>query len=220
MQKLDTRKEALLDSLVRQYVRSAEPVGSLLLAEEAGLSVSSATIRNELSELEKGGFLLQPHTSAGRVPTEEAYRYFVEYLISPKPAGKEIAASLALFGAGRAEAKSAAKTLAAETDECVFVAFEPHDVYYTGLSNLFGKPEFGEREIAVNLTGVLDQLDDMVGSIKKIDGVTVLIGSHNPLDKRCSTVYTTAGGHLVGVFGLMRMDYEKILGLFKNINDK
>ena len=80
MEKLDSRKEALLETLVREYVKTAEPVGSLHLAERAGLDISAATVRNELSELEESGYLIQPHTSAGRVPTEAAYRYFVEHL--------------------------------------------------------------------------------------------------------------------------------------------
>ena len=84
MDKLDNRKEALLETLVREYVKTAEPVGSLHLARRAGLEVSSATVRNELAELEEAGYLVQPHTSAGRVPTELAYRYFIEHLAHHK----------------------------------------------------------------------------------------------------------------------------------------
>src|SRR5512133_1184639 len=99
MKKLDNRKEALLETLVREYVKTAEPVGSLHLAEKAGLDLSAATVRNELAELEEMDYLTQPHTSAGRIPTERAYRYFVEHLAHHRaPAGADNGLS-EVFGA-------------------------------------------------------------------------------------------------------------------------
>jgi heat-inducible transcriptional repressor len=80
MAELTNRKAAILDALVRQYIRTGEPVGSESLASVSGLKVSSATIRNELAALEELGYLTQPHTSAGRAPTDLAYRYYVNLL--------------------------------------------------------------------------------------------------------------------------------------------
>ena len=77
---LSERKAAILRALVRHYIHTGEPVGSEALATESGLSVSSATIRNELAALEELGYLTQPHTSAGRAPTDLAYRYYVDLL--------------------------------------------------------------------------------------------------------------------------------------------
>src|SRR6266516_2161061 len=77
---LSERKTAILRALVRHYIRTGEPVGSEVLAQSSGLGVSSATIRNELAALEELGFLSQPHTSAGRAPTDLAYRYYVDLL--------------------------------------------------------------------------------------------------------------------------------------------
>ena len=77
---LSDRKAAILRALVQHYIRTGEPVGSEALAQAAGLKVSSATIRGELAALEDLGFLTQPHTSAGRAPTELAYRYYVDLL--------------------------------------------------------------------------------------------------------------------------------------------
>jgi heat-inducible transcriptional repressor len=77
---LSERKASILRALVRHYIRTGEPVGSEAIAEKAGLRVSSATIRNELSALEDMGYLTQPHTSAGRTPTDRGYRYFVDAL--------------------------------------------------------------------------------------------------------------------------------------------
>jgi heat-inducible transcriptional repressor len=77
---LSDRKAAILRALVRLYIRTGEPVGSEALTAASGLAVSSATIRNELASLEELGYLIQPHTSAGRAPTDLAYRYYVDLL--------------------------------------------------------------------------------------------------------------------------------------------
>jgi heat-inducible transcriptional repressor len=80
---LDERKAAILRAVVEEYIETAQPVGSGHVAASPGVDVSSATIRNEMAQLEADGFLAQPHTSAGRIPTEKGYRFFVDHLHSP-----------------------------------------------------------------------------------------------------------------------------------------
>ena len=80
-EQLTIRQQDILGILVREYVHTAQPVGSLVITQKYGLSYSSATVRNELAYLEEAGYLSQPHTSAGRVPTEKGYRYFVARLM-------------------------------------------------------------------------------------------------------------------------------------------
>jgi heat-inducible transcriptional repressor len=80
MTELDERKAAILRAIVEHYVESAQPVGSQKVTHTAGLGVSAATVRNEMSVLERDGFIVQPHTSAGRVPTDHGYRYYVDHL--------------------------------------------------------------------------------------------------------------------------------------------
>lgn len=80
---LDDRKAAILRAVVEEYIDTAVPVGSGHLARSAGIDVSPATIRNEMAALERDGYLAQPHTSAGRVPTEKGYRFFVDSLDTP-----------------------------------------------------------------------------------------------------------------------------------------
>lgn len=77
---LDERKAAILRAVVEEYVETAQPVGSQTIASSSGLGVSSATVRNEMTLLERDGYLRQPHTSAGRVPTDRGYRFFVDQL--------------------------------------------------------------------------------------------------------------------------------------------
>ncbi len=79
--KLTPRQETILELIIREFVTSAEPVGSRRLVEAYGLDVSPATVRNEMKRLEQMGYLTHPHTSAGRVPTHQGYRYFVQHLL-------------------------------------------------------------------------------------------------------------------------------------------
>jgi heat-inducible transcriptional repressor len=81
---LDKRKAFILATVVYEYINTAEPVGSLTLTQKYNLGVSSATIRNEMAELEAGGYLEQPHTSAGRVPSDTGYRTYVDRLMQPQ----------------------------------------------------------------------------------------------------------------------------------------
>ncbi len=82
---LDERKLAVLRAIVEDYVSTTEPVGSKALVDRHGLDVSAATIRNDMAVLEEQGFIAQPHTSAGRIPTDKGYRLFVDRLSSIKP---------------------------------------------------------------------------------------------------------------------------------------
>src|SRR5271156_530553 len=86
---LDKRKAFILATVVYEYVATAEPVGSNTLTQKYNLGVSSATVRNELAELEAGGYLVQPHPSAGRVPSDSGYRTYVDELMQPETLGPE-----------------------------------------------------------------------------------------------------------------------------------
>src|SRR5215217_8684618 len=82
---LDLRSQAILRAVIEEYVTTAQPVGSQALVERYRLGMSSATVRAVLAELEEAGLLTHPHTSAGRVPTEQGYRYYVESIIESAP---------------------------------------------------------------------------------------------------------------------------------------
>ncbi len=87
---LGERKKKILTAVVESYIASGEPIGSKALTQHTDLSVSSATIRNELADLVSKGYLLQPHTSAGRVPSHMGYRYYVDNLIIPQPVSDRV----------------------------------------------------------------------------------------------------------------------------------
>ena len=81
---LDDRKAAILRAVVQEYIHTAQPVGSAHLARTGNLGVSSATVRNEMAVLERDGYLAHPHTSAGRIPTDKGYRFFVDTIGPPQ----------------------------------------------------------------------------------------------------------------------------------------
>ena len=81
---LDDRKTAILRAVVQEYIATAQPVGSSHIASSPDINVSSATVRNEMAALEQEGYLVQPHTSAGRIPTDRGYRFFVDHLTASR----------------------------------------------------------------------------------------------------------------------------------------
>ena len=86
---LSEREQLLLRVLVGSYIRDGQPVGSRSLSRESGLALSSATIRNIVADLESLGFVSSPHTSAGRVPTDKGYRFFVDSLLKSRPPAED-----------------------------------------------------------------------------------------------------------------------------------
>ena len=85
---ISERAQQLLKTLVEHYIRDGQPVGSRVLSRESGLQLSSATVRNVMADLEEHGFVASPHTSAGRVPTDKGYRFFVNTLLKVQPPGE------------------------------------------------------------------------------------------------------------------------------------
>src|SRR5919107_3162310 len=86
---LSERAQQLLRVLIESYIREGQPVGSRVLSRDSGLNLSSATIRNVMADLEELGFVTSPHTSAGRVPTDKGYRFFVDTLLKFQPLGDD-----------------------------------------------------------------------------------------------------------------------------------
>ena len=84
MDELDERKEKILNAIIQNYLETGEPVGSRTISKMSDLNLSSATIRNEMSDLEELGYIIQPHTSSGRIPSDKGYRFYVDHLMEIK----------------------------------------------------------------------------------------------------------------------------------------
>lgn len=120
---LDDRKVKILKAIVANYLETGEPVGSRTISKYSDLNLSSATIRNEMADLEDMGFIVQPHTSAGRIPTDAGYRFYVDRLMEEKEEVEEIKSSL-LERVDRMELllKQVAKVLANNTNYATLVS--------------------------------------------------------------------------------------------------
>lgn len=216
---LDQRKESILKAIVQEYVRTAEPVGSNFIVKKYGLGVSPATIRNDMAELEEGGFIAAPHTSAGRVPTEAGYRYYIQNFLSPKqgsPRQLEELRETAKAESDREEMlKSVAKFLATNTGEAVIVGLSPRHYYSTGFSRLFAKPEFAEAAFMRDFSEIMDRLDEVMAELwgSAPDNIQILVGHDNPFGERCGTIVTrfNTGDEtgILGVLGSLRMNYDR-----------
>jgi len=217
---LTPRQATILDSLIRLHVDTAQPVGSSAIAEKDGIVASAATIRNEMAELEEMGYLKSPHTSAGRVPTEAAYRYYVKNsttpLSMPQVEERRFREIEQHYHELDVRIRQIAKAVAEFSAEGVFLAFGKDDLYYTGLSNLFAQPEFREQQDLVEMGQVIDHLDEAIARVfgtNSDDSVTVLLGSENPFGSNCGVILVrcavaNGGDGVFGILGPTRMDYR------------
>ena len=223
---MDKRKEIILNTIIKEYLKTGAPVGSGVLVEKYKLDISPATVRSEMAILEDEEYIKQPHTSAGRVPTEKAYKLFVRNLKKTR-LGKTDESSLAeaLKNKDELAFKEVAKLVSNLSGSAVFWAFHRHNLYYTGISNLFQQPEFSQIEMVYDISTVIDSLDEIIDSIFDKIGfeVKTLIGSDNPFGGFCGTLisryhYQGKVG-LFGIIGPMRMDYEKNLAIMRFLTD-
>ena len=131
---ISDRKKVILRTIIKEYIKNAQPVSSGMLMEKCKLGVSPATIRNDMVELEEEGYIIQPHTSAGRVPSELAYELELLEISKDKKSlrDNEIILLDNLFSHEEAGAKQTAKAIAELSNGAVFWAFHKNDLYYTG----------------------------------------------------------------------------------------
>lgn len=170
-----SRQEALLASIIKEYIGTAEPVSSKFLEKMGFFDLSSATIRAEMNELEGLGYLAQLHTSGGRVPTDRAYRFFVDNLMGE--AGLEPTADCkrkikrALYetsGDPREINKTVAQLLSELSDNLVITGVpEQADFFKIGLSSLFEFPEFREFGKAIRLTSFFDEFEGIFDQLER-----------------------------------------------------
>lgn len=211
---LDERKSKILELIVENYTKFAEPIGSSFLVDNCGLDFSGATIRNEMRDLEEAGYLTHPHTSSGRIPTEKGYKYYVENIMQVKTISKKVADNLNIISEGKVEdeLKTIAKNISEKTGNAVIIAFGAGSLYYTGIKNLFSQPEFRDYSYMVSVTAIFDQCEDMIGNIYKDisrEKPTIFIGNSNPFGSMCGLVSTKLKNNILFmVLGPVRMDYS------------
>lgn len=218
------RQKNILNAIVEQFAEVASPVGSSLLAKV--FNVSSATIRAEMAELERMGFITQPHTSSGRVPTDKGYRFYVNNLSEKDDKGLaerrgEKALSTRVQNAGEPERviRNAVDTLV-ELTHNLGLATIGSQLYMSGLSNLFGQPEFINGMQVQQVAQLLDNLEPWLREAAPNEPLSVYIGQENPIGRTagCSLIISRfrspfSDRSYVGTLGPTRQSYRDVMTL-------
>ncbi len=218
---MNDRQKELLNLVIESYIKTAEPVGSNLLAEKGVLGVSGATLRNEMRALEDEGYLSHPHTSAGRVPTEKGYKFYLggidytDYKLNKKEnnvLGMSLVQDGGLVEEKEITQKRLTKDLSELSGETMLLAFSPDRVYYTGLSNLFSKPEFTELQLVADISQIFDHCEECLKTF--FDEVQnepkYFIGHEHSFGNALSVLAFRFGDEsLLALLGPMRMNYRR-----------
>lgn len=219
------RQRNILSAIVEQYAEVASPVGSNLLAKV--FKVSSATIRAEMAELERLGYITQPHTSAGRVPTDKGYRFYVNNLaqaqeVSEQRAERALHARVQDGGVPERAIRNAVDTLV-ELTHNLGLATIGNQLYMSGLSNLFGQPEFMHGGQVQQVARLLDNLEPWLREAAPNQPLSVYIGRENPIGRSagCSLIISKfhspySDRSYIGVLGPTRQSYGRVMGLVQH----
>ncbi len=225
MYNLTQRQIQILKSLIEEYIQTAMPVGSETLEKKHSLTASPATIRNEMMKLEELGYLKKPHTSAGRIPTPMAMRFYVNQQLKEKEltVAEEVAMKERVWDYREEENRffrMAVKALAEKTKTLAIAVTEDGDVFTSGYANLLEMPEFFEIDVARELLVALDEYD-MLSTLfaTKQDGdICILLGEE--MGPRLSGPYSCVFTHFttpmqtrgeIGVIGPTRLNYMYVI---------
>ncbi len=229
------RQRQILNAIVEQYAEVASPVGSNLLAK--AFHVSSATIRAEMAELERLGYISQPHTSAGRIPTDKGYRLYVNNLteagnletpssLTERRAERMLAARVTPGIVPERVIRSAVDTLV-ELTHNLGLATIGNQLYMSGLSNLFGQPEFINSMQVRQVAQLLDNLEPWLREAAPNEPLSVYIGQENPIGRSagCSLIVSRFRGPFsdrsyIGVLGPTRQSYRDVMALVRRAGEE
>ena len=227
--KLTERQEKILDIIVREYVNSAQPVSSKLLEKKYDFDISPATIRIEMQKLTDKGFLSQPHTSAGRVPTDNGYRFFVNNLMEQKNRNvdevgdwlKEDIEDTFKF------IQSLTKHIAEATRALTLSYLEDENLFWTeGWEEVLKEPEFEERDFLLRFTNFLKNFEENIEELKPDSDINVYIGKENLVPKAKDFTVISSRYHLpsgekgiISILGPKRMEYDKNISLINSLKE-
>lgn len=222
------RQTAILGAIIEQYAEIAAPVGSVILAKL--FNVSSATIRAEMVRLEEMGLITQPHTSAGRIPTDKGYRHYVNTVVMSKeqsPAQdrgiRAIEARVATHTGHADRAIRSAVDSLVELTHNLGMATIGDQLYISGISNLFSQPEFARGAHVQAVASLLDNLEPWLREAAPNEPLNVYIGKENPIGKTsgCSLIisrFESPYSHrsYIGVLGPTRQSYGRVMNLVRH----
>lgn len=225
--KLSARQKQVLKTIVEEYVKHSTAVGSSHIVEMLAENVSSATIRNVMAELTDFGLLAQPHTSAGRIPTEAGFKAYIETMMREQKALSQrqqevLSAHFRKLKNLQERFREAVRMLSELSGSVGLLIDEANQVYMSGLSNLPKLPEFRNEEFGSEFMELLENPAESLKQMTKGGGsrMRVLLGRDNPMVGNASIVITKfgqGGKKVISVIGPMRMRYGQTLPTMKFI---
>ena len=230
---LPRRQAMLLSGMIAEYIRTGRPVGSEYLTDALGLEVSPATVRHDLRNLEEEGYITQPHTSAGRIPTDKGYRFYVNNLVAQdigRRQEQQIEKQLEAMNTEYGRTSRATAKLLSQLAHCLVISgwIKAKDIQEAGLSQMLQTSGQEKNEALSELTRILEHVDQYLQTLSQQHeanhGTSIYIGSENPL---YDAVHTSALVRTVGtpegetivllVVGPKRMPYQRNIALLNSV---
>ena len=231
---LTARQREILSQIIEEYAETAAPVGSVTMAKL--FKVSPATIRAEMARLEMFGLIAQPHTSAGRVPTDAGYRYYVNNLdrnkVEQESEQKALergthALEVRVSAQSRADAAiRGAVDAVVELTGNLGLATIGGQLYLSGISRLFTQPEFVDTRRVQSVAKLLDELEPWLREAAPGEPLNIFIGHENPIGKNSEVSLIISkfrspysDKSYVGVLGPTRQNYSRVMGLVRRAGE-
>ena len=220
------RQNQILDVIIEEYIESARPVSSQLLEEKHNFGIRPASIRLEMQKLTDEGYLMQPHTSAGRVPTDKGYRFFVDELLESSERQEELENE---WLKDQIDDKvkfiqQLTKNLAESCDALVLSYLQEEKLFWKeGWEEVLREPEFDEKGYTANFADFLEDFEQNIQDLELGSEIKIFIGRENHIKKakdfsiiisRCD--FPNDEG-IISLLGPKRMDYDKNISLMNSL---
>jgi len=226
---LTERKLKILQAIITDFIKNAEPVGSRTLSKLIEMDISPATIRNEMSDLEEMGYLYHPHTSSGRVPSDKAYRLYVNSLMDKyelavyekQRISRELRSHMTALESTVLHASELLSEITNLTSFATMEDMQDMSLFLRGMTRIFAHPEYNTIERARSFLEMVDDREALASELKaREEGLTIRIGEENserimPGTSIITATYRVDGRKIgqLGVIGPTRMRYSEITGV-------
>lgn len=228
--RITPRQDEILNRIVEEYINLAQPVSSEFLAKKYDFGIKPAMIRIEMQRLTDKGYLLQPHTSAGRIPTDKGYRFFVDELLKEELSEleedfeigdwfeKEIDDTIKFI-------QLLTKNLALASSTLVLSYLEKEKIFWKeGWEEILKEPEFEEKNCIINFTKFIENLEKNIEDLKLNSGIKIYIGKENPFKNSRDFSMIAAKCYLsdgeqgtISLLGPKRMAYDRNISLMNSL---
>ncbi len=221
------RQTDILKKLIEEYIWTAEPVSSGLLGKKFDFGVSAATIRIELGRLSDQGYITQPHISAGRIPTDKGYRFFVDHLSDKSEEENNLKEMAEILEKDLWQRMLCLSRFIAENVSVFALSGVPEKSFFAGAGweQILEQPEFEQKEVSIRFAQLIKEIEKGAEGWNGAESVDVFIGTENPFCpfEEFSVIMTKCsfreGRGIISLAGPKRMPYERNISVLKRIKN-